>query len=477
MTETRSWAIAHGLLASALVTCMVGLGVAATGGPAGAATTAGISAVGSLVTHTLEPSQASESVPVAPSAVGDLLALAVETKFPVGSAFAAGAVTGGGVTTWNKAIGYVTRDGRHGEELWWGIVTRAGASTLTVGYPSSSAGTSGSATSVDVQELRSAAGSGTTWTLDRTGALDTGVASTTPAYPTLTASTAAEAYVGYLAVPGSVSTGTTPGVVYQSDARGNQVAYDVAVTGTLSPISSSSSQTYASIAMLVAAAYPTSSTPATISAVGGLRTHTNQPALQQESISVSPAAVGDVLVLAVETKFPGTPSFTAASVTGGGVSSWRKALGYLTSDGYHGQELWWGVVTKTGAGTLTVGYTSGSTSGTSQSASSLDVQELAASTGATASWSLDGTGRLDTGVPSTSPAYPTLAPSSSKEAYVGYLAVPGSVSKGSTPGVVYQGDARGNQVAYATSVSATLTPTSTASSQTFASIGLLLRAG
>jgi hypothetical protein len=228
--------------------------------------------------------------------------------------------------------------------------------------------------------------------------------------------------------------------------------------------------------MLVAAAYPTSSTPATISAVGGLRTHTNQPALQQESISVSPAAVGDVLVLAVETKFPGTPSFTAASVTGGGVSSWRKALGYLTSDGYHGQELWWGVVTKAGAGTLTVGYTSGSTSATAESASSLDVQELAASTGATASWELDGTGRVDTGVPSTSPAYPTLTPSSSKEAYVGYLAVPGSVGKGSTPGVVYQGDARGNQVAYATSVSTTLAPTSTSNSQTFASIALLLRA-
>jgi hypothetical protein len=211
--------------------------------------------------------------------------------------------------------------------------------------------------------------------------------------------------------------------------------------------------------------------------VGALQTHTNQPAVQQESLPVSPSAVGDVLVLAVEAKFPNSASFTAATVTGGGVGTWQKALSYLTLDGYHGLELWWGVVTQTGASTVTVGYTSGSTSGTSESATSLDVQELRASTGAATMWAVDTRGLVDTGLASTNPVYPTLTPAAANEAYVGYLAIPGWVNNGSTPGVTYQTDARGNQVVYDASVSSTITPSTTSNSQTFASIGLLLRAG
>ena len=49
-------------------------------------------------------------------------------------------------------------------------------------------------------------------------------------------------------------------------------------------------------------------------------------------------AVGDLLALAVETKFPSpTPSFTATTVSGGGVTTWSKAVSYLTVDGFHGQ--------------------------------------------------------------------------------------------------------------------------------------------
>jgi hypothetical protein len=89
---------------------------------------------------------------------------------------------------------------------------------------------------------------------------------------------------------------------------------------------------------------------------------------------------------------------------------------------------------------------------------------------------MDVTGVVDTGVPTTAPNYPTLTPTSTKEAYFGLLSVPGSVSAGSTPGVVYQVDARGNQCAYAESVSSTITPVASGSSQTFFSIGLLLKA-
>jgi hypothetical protein len=79
------------------------------------------------------------------------------------------------------------------------------------------------------------------------------VASTTPTYPTLTPKAGGELYVGYVAVPGSIDAGSTPGVVYQGDARGNQVAYDVSVPSTITPTAASTSQTFASIGMLVGA--------------------------------------------------------------------------------------------------------------------------------------------------------------------------------------------------------------------------------
>src|SRR6476469_7105267 len=86
----------------------------------------------------------------------------------------------------------------------------------------------------------------------------------------------------------------------------------------------------------------------TITAVGKLVTHTNQPAKAAESMSVAPGAVGDVLLLAIETKYPATQAIAATGVTGGGVSMWNKVLSYASRDGLHGQELWWGVVTATG---------------------------------------------------------------------------------------------------------------------------------
>ncbi|MCU1606781.1 MAG: barrel protein [Modestobacter sp.] len=215
----------------------------------------------------------------------------------------------------------------------------------------------------------------------------------------------------------------------------------------------------------------------TISAVGTLITHTNQPSSQQESVSVAPSAVGDVLAVVVETKFPGTPSFTASGISGGGVTTWHLADSFLTVDGFHGTELWWGTVTQAGPSTLTVSYTAPSTAGTSESATSVDVQEFASSAGTSTVWSVDKTGRDDTGTAATTLNYPTLSPTSPPEVYFGYLAVPGSVNPGSTPGVVYQTDARYNQVAYDVSVTDTITPTVTSSSQTYISIGMLLIAG
>jgi hypothetical protein len=266
---------------------------------------------------------------------------------------------------------------------------------------------------------------------------------------------------------GTITSNTATQVVATSPA-GSAATVDITVTTAGGTSATSSADRFT---------YVAASTPATITAVGTLHTHTNQPSQSTETISVSPAAAGNVLAMVIETKFPsGVPSFTASGASGGGVTTWNKATSSLTIDGIHGQELWWGVVTTSGPSTITVSYTSGSTSGNAQSATALDVQEFHSSSGTSTVWSLDVTGVVDTGVPTTAPNYPTLTPTSTKEAYFGLLSVPGSVSAGSTPGVVYQVDARGNQCAYAQSVSSTITPVASGSSQTFFSIGMLLKA-
>lgn len=452
-----------------------------------AATGVTVTLVGRLVTQSNEAATATESTSVSPAAVGDVLTLAIETKFPKGSPFTAASVTGGGVATWRKAAAYLTKDGTHGEELWWGVVATPGASTVTAAYGSVP---SGAATSLDVQEMQSSAGAATTWSLDTTGTLDTGVAGTAM-YPSLTASASGEAYSGYVAVPGYASPGSTAGVTYATDARGNQVAYAPAVSGTLQPAAAGATQTYASIGMLLRAqvsstpsptasptpkptASPTAS-PATVAAVGSLVTVTDQPSLATESVTVPSLAVGDLVVVIVETKFPGTPSFSSTGVSGAGVSTWKQALSFLTLDGFHGQDVWWGVVTAPGAAGLTVSYGAGATAGTADSATSVDVQVLRSSAGASTSWAPDGTGRVDDGHSTSTPRYPALAPTGSNEAYVGYMAVPSYLDPSGTPGVTSQTDARGNQVVYATSVSSTFAPSTTSPSQTFASSGVLFR--
>ena len=264
-----------------------------------------------------------------------------------------------------------------------------------------------------------------------------------------------------------------------ADDRANGVTVALSGTGTLSatyasPVGGATAQ----VLFDVTGYFVPTSAPATITAVGTLVTHTNEPSQATEAISVSPTAAGNVLVMAIETKFPSGPSFAASTVSGGGVTTWTRARAYPTSDGSYGEELWWGVVTSSGASTITVTYTSGSTAVDPGSATSLDVQQLRSSSGASTVWSIDGTpGVVDTGVSTTAPNYPSLTPTSTNEAYFGYLQVPGSVDAGTTPGVVYQVDARGNQCAYAQSVSSAITPVaSSIASQTFFSIGLLLKA-
>jgi hypothetical protein len=221
-----------------------------------AAAAAGLlTAVGSLQSLTNQPATPTIAAGVSPQA-GDLLALAIEEKYPGSGAFAVTGITGGDVTGWHRALAYPTQDGIHGEELWWGTVTGSGPAAVTVDLSTSAANQSdpGSAVSLDLEQFRSAAGAKSAWSLDTAGRLDDGTASATPHYPALTPATPGELYVGYLAVQSTVSAGTTPGCVYQNDARGNQVVYQASVSAPISPAAvTAASGPFASIGMLIAA--------------------------------------------------------------------------------------------------------------------------------------------------------------------------------------------------------------------------------
>ena len=188
----------------------------------------------------------------------------------------------------------------------------------------------------------------------------------------------------------------------------------------------------------------------TISAVGSFANDTGSSAL-----SVSPKTAGDMLVLAVQAQ-PAT-SAQVSSVSGGGVSTWSKAIAYPGSAEGSDVELWWGVVSSVGTSTVTVSWKSGT-----PEYRELAAQEFSAGSGAT--WSVDNTG--GSASTTSTATFASLGPSSSSgELYFGFAAVSGSASAGSTPGFTYDAPTSdGNVVTYDTDVTASASPTAPQSS-------------
>ena len=130
------------------------------------------------------------------------------------------------------------------------------------------------------------------------------------------------------------------------------------------------------------------------------------------TLSVSPSAVGNVLVLGIANN--GAASAAVSGVTGGGVTTWAKAEGHLYS-GYGDIELWFGAITATGPASISV-------AGMGLTGSQiLACQEFTA--GGPATWAVDVAGYIaETAL--SSPAsgnYPSLTPAASGELYVGFL--------------------------------------------------------
>ena len=158
-------------------------------------------------------------------------------------------VSGGGVTTWTRAVQF---DGSVGgdEELWYGKVTTVGASTVTFTWSSS---VSGDANEYGAQEFSAGLGASTVWATDKTGT-GNGASSTSVPYPTLTPSAAGELYFGYSLVANTAAAGTASGFTYVVTAEANSVAYDTDVTGAVSPVATQSpAGTSSAVGMLLSA--------------------------------------------------------------------------------------------------------------------------------------------------------------------------------------------------------------------------------
>jgi hypothetical protein len=169
-----------------------------------------------------------------PQNIGDVLVVCVDSH----ATFGLSSLLGGGVTTWNRAVQFISvRD--HDIELWFGTVTTAGSSEITFNW--SSPGINGSWTEYTAQEFTADLGAGTTWSIDNGQAesLD-GPSSTTVPYPTLTSSGSGDLYYGYAGMPNAPSAGSTSGFTYDVTTGDNLVSYDTDVSGTVSPTASQS---------------------------------------------------------------------------------------------------------------------------------------------------------------------------------------------------------------------------------------------
>ncbi len=181
--------------------------------------------------------------------------------------------------------------------------------------------------------------------------------------------------------------------------------------------------------------------PAAISAAGPLVSRAQYLGRSSLSLTFSPQATSDVLVLAADDD---TWAVRLASVSGGGVVSWARA-GSVYNDGRDDKvmEIWYGVVAATGPSTLTLTW--GSRVGNVQ----LGVQEFSAGAGVT--WLADAAG-------STARPFPALRGSEAGELYFGMAFGWSNVAAGATVGVSYDVVNSSLMFATDTSTSALLSP-------------------
>ncbi len=242
----------------------------------------------------------------------------------------------------------------------------------------------------------------------------------------------------------AVKFGTTAGTVTADSATSITVTAP-AGTGTVDVTVTTPSGTSATSS---ADHFTYTSSGAAITSVG---TTSGAAAKGISTLAVSPKALGDLLVVLVKVD---SGSAKATSVSGGGVASWSLATTYA---GYanHQFSIWTGVVTSTGAATVTVGF-SASVSGIEVG---LEGQEFSSALGTSTVWGVDNGGGISNASGSTT-TFAALTPAGTGELYIGFNSVSNAnASAGSTPGFTYAVTPDGDIVAYDPSVSSTVQPT------------------
>jgi hypothetical protein len=206
---------------------------------------------------------------------------------------------------------------------------------------------------------------------------------------------------------------------------------------------------------------------ATITPVGGVTSIDSDGAT---TLAVSPAHVGDVLVLGVRIF---STTVTVSSVAGGGASTWTRLSQHTDTGDVVDEELWMGPVTTAGSATITVTFSGAVPSTTTE----LVAQEFSSGLGATTSWAAGPSGG-QTNASSATVGFPSLTPAGSGALYVGFAFVAQIGAPGSTAGVTYDIlPTTADVFLYDTTVSSALAPSATQSpAGTSSSVGALLSA-
>ncbi len=185
------------------------------------------------------------------------------------------------------------------------------------------------------------------------------------------------------------------------------------------------------------------------------------------TITDSPASIGNLVVFYSHT----ANTVNVNSISGGGVGSWTKVTAYSAGGTPGNIEMWRGVVTTTGSGTITVTYSG--TAGTNEI-----VAEEYSMGSANGTWAIDTSGTSTTTSSVTTVNYPSLTPLNSSELYAGYAYGGGTMSTGSTAGFTYVATGASKYLAYDTSVTGgtTYAPTTPQTSGVYASVAAVIAA-
>lgn len=167
----------------------------------------------------------------------------------------------------------------------------------------------------------------------------------------------------------------------------------------------------------------------TFAAVGSLIQATSA------SFSLTPQAVGDLILLQVHNLSNATVYATAASSSN---VTWSSYAHYLGSANTNTATVFAGKVTSASVATVTFTW-----SGAAPATVFTDGQEFSSTAGA---WVLDTSGHVDT--KASNSTWASLTPAGPGELYFGYCTNPGTAVAGSTSGYTYDVDAQTNGVAF-----------------------------